>query len=228
MLKLVMMPPQNDLQRQWAPRLQRSLPDYRVVVPETEAEARQHPYMSLGEATALIVGVGGIGHETARLCTALGMTVLGVDPRPEYDVAGVEIHPVADLDTLLPHADVVIVTTPHTPETEGMWHAERFRRMKPTAYFINVGRGKTTRLEDLADALEQGVIAGCGLDVFAVEPLPADHRLWTLPNVLLTPHSAVRDAGNIPEQRYQVLLDNARRFAAGEPLHNVVEKAAWY
>jgi phosphoglycerate dehydrogenase-like enzyme len=74
----------------------------------------------LGEATALIVGVGGIGHETARLCTALGMTVLGVDPRPEYDVTGVEIHPVADLDTLLPRADFVIVTTPHTPETEGM------------------------------------------------------------------------------------------------------------
>ena len=89
-------------------------------------------------------------------------------------VTGVEIHPVADLDTLLPRADFVIVTTPHTPETEGMWHAQRFRRMKRTAYFINVGRGKTTRLDDLADALEQGIIAGCGLDVFEVEPLPAD------------------------------------------------------
>jgi phosphoglycerate dehydrogenase-like enzyme len=156
------------------------------------------------------------------------MTVLGVDPRPEYDVTGVEIHPVADLDTLLPRADFVIVTTPHTPETEGMWHAQRFRRMKRTAYFINVGRGKTTRLEDLADALEHGIIAGCGLDVFEVEPLPADHRLWTLPNVLLTPHIAVRDAENIPERRFQVLFDNARRFAAGEPLRNVVDKAAWY
>ena len=82
-----------------------------------DQQARQHPYVYLGEATALIVGVGGIGHETARLCTALGMTVLGVDPRPEYDVT-VEIHPVADLDTLLPRADFVIVTTPHTPETE--------------------------------------------------------------------------------------------------------------
>jgi phosphoglycerate dehydrogenase-like enzyme len=167
-----------------------------------DQNARQHPYVYLGEATALIVGVGGIGHATARLCTALGMTVLGVGPRPEYDVTGVELHPVADLDTLLPRADFVTVTTPHTPETEGMWHAERFRRMKCTAYGINIGRGKTTRLDDLAEALEHGIIAGCGLEVFEVEPLPAAHRLWTLPNVLLTPHIAVRDAENIPERRF--------------------------
>src|SRR5262247_1966509 len=210
--------------------LSRGPPDYLEAQRQQrwDQQARQHPYVYLGEATALIVGVGGIGHETARLCTALGMTVLGVDPRPEYEVAGVEIHPVADLDTLLPRADFVLVTTPHTPETEGMWHAQRFRRMKRTAYFINVGRGKTTRLDDLADALEHGIIAGCGLDVFEVEPLPAAHRLWTLPNVLLTPHIAVRDAENLPERRYQVLFDNARRFAAGEPLRNVVDKAAWY
>jgi phosphoglycerate dehydrogenase-like enzyme len=68
----------------------------------------------------------------------------------------------------------VIFTTPHTPETEGMWYAQRFRRMKRTAYFINIGRGKTTRLDDLVDALEYGIIAGSGLDVFEVEPLPAD------------------------------------------------------
>jgi hypothetical protein len=102
----------------------------------------------------------------------------------------------------------VIVTTPHTPETEGMWHAQRFRRMKRTAHFINVGRGKTTRLDDLADALENGIIAGRGLDVFEVEPLPAAHRLWTLPNVLLTPHIAVRDAEN-PGAPFSVLFDNA-------------------
>lgn len=193
-----------------------------------DKEARKTSYIALPESTALIVGVGGIGHETARLCAALGMTVLGIDPRPEYDVPCVELHPPADLDGLLPRADFVIVTTPHTPETEGMWHAARFRLMKSTAYFINIGRGKTTRLDDLADAIEQGVIAGCGLDVFEVEPLPSEHRLWTMPNVLLTPHIAVRDAGNIPQRRWQILLENARRFAAGEPLRNVVNKAMWY
>jgi phosphoglycerate dehydrogenase-like enzyme len=100
--------------------------------------------------------------------------------------------------------------------------------MKPTAFFINIGRGRTVRLDDLTAALERGEIAGCGLDVLEIEPLPADHRLWTLPNVLLTPHIAVKDAENLPERRYQVLLENARRFAAGESLRNVVDKAAWF
>jgi phosphoglycerate dehydrogenase-like enzyme len=193
-----------------------------------DKDARQSSYIYLADATALIVGVGGIGHETARLCSAFGMTVFGIDPRPEYDIPGVEIHPSADLDALVPRADFVISTTPHTPETEGMWQAARFRLMKPTAYFINVGRGKTTNLDDLVEAIEGGEIAGCGLDVFEVEPLPSGHRLWTLPNVLLTPHVAIRDAENIAERRYELLVDNARRFAAEEPLLNVVNKAAWY
>ena len=321
MLKFVMMPPQDELQRQWARRLEQILPQYQVVVPQTDDEARrelvdadaaygwvppealqsaqklrwlqnpqagpapgyyyqalvdhpvvvcnprgiyfdhishhimmfllalsrglpyyveaqrqrqwdkdarQSPYIYLADATALIVGVGGIGHETARLCMAFGMTVFGIDPRPEYEIPGVEIHPSADLDTLLPRADFVISTTPHTPETEGMWQAARFRLMKPTAYFINVGRGKTMKLDDLVEAIEGSEIAGCGLDVFEVEPLPSTHRLWTLPNVLLTPHVAIRDAENIAERRFELLTDNARRFAAEEPLLNVVNKAAWY
>jgi phosphoglycerate dehydrogenase-like enzyme len=190
--------------------------------------ARRSRYLDLANATALIAGVGGIGQATARLCHAFGMRIIGVDPRWEYPLDFIERHLPADLDRLLPQADVVITTSPHTPETEGMWHAGRFRLMRPTAYFINIGRGKTTRLEDLTQALEQGVIAGCGLDVFEVEPLPAEHRLWSLPNVLLTPHIAVRDAENLLERRYQVLLENARRFVAGEPLRNIVDKAAWY
>lgn len=185
-------------------------------------------YVDLAEATALIVGVGGIGHETARLCNAFGMRVIGVDPRWEYEVPFVEKHESAALDSLLPLADFVITTTPHTPETEGMWNKDRFALMKNTAYFVNIGRGKTTKLTDLVEALEQGVIAGCGLDVFEVEPLPADSRLWQLPNVLITPHIAVKDAENLPERRFNILLENARRFAEGTPLQNVVNKAAWY
>jgi len=77
-------------------------------------------------------------------------------------------------------------------------------------------------------SLEQSIIAGCGLDVFEGEPFPANHRLWTMPNVLLTPHTAVRDVENIPERRFQVWFDNVRRCAAGEPLRNVVDKAMWY
>ena len=210
--------------------LSRGLPDYIEVQRQRRwhPDARKSPYIDLTSATALIVGVGGIGHETARLCEGFGMAVIGVDPRPEYDVPFAEMHPSEALDVVLPQADFVIATTPHTPETEGMWNERRFRLMKQTAYFINIGRGKTTKIDDLADAIENGEIAGCGLDVFEVEPLPSNHRLWTLPNVLLTPHVALKDAENIPERRFSIIAENARRFAAGEALHNVVDKAAWY
>ncbi len=190
--------------------------------------ARQTPYVFLGEATALINGVGGIGHETARLCSELGMDVIGIEPRPEYDLPYVEFHTPDALDSVLPRADFVITTVPHTPETEGMFDSSRFRLMKDTAYFINIGRGKVCKIDDLADAIELGEIAGAGLDVFEQEPLPADHKLWGLPNVLITPHIAVADAENIPERRFRVILENARRFLNDEPLTNIVDKTKWY
>jgi len=210
--------------------LARGLPYYMDAQRERrwDSNARQSAYIDLSTATALVVGVGNIGHEAARLCHAFGMRIIGVDPRWEYELPYVEKHTPAALNTVLPQADFVIVAMPHTPETEGMWNAHRFRLMKPTAYFINIGRGMTTKLDDLVAVLEKGEIAGCGLDVFEVEPLPAEHPLWTLPNVLLTPHVASKDAENIEERQFQILLDNARRFVAGEPLRNVVNKALWY
>ena len=210
--------------------LSRGLPYYMDAQREQrwDKDARKSGYIDLAQATALIVGVGGIGHETARLCAEFGMKVIGVDPRPEYELSFVEMHAPGELDIVLPRADFVIATTPHTPETEGMWNKTRFDLMKQTAYFINIGRGKTMKLADLIAALEQRDIAGCGLDVFEVEPLPAESPLWTLPNVMLTPHIAVKDAENIPERRFEIILENAHRFAAGTPLRNVVNKAAWY
>ncbi|MGD9854467.1 MAG: D-2-hydroxyacid dehydrogenase [Planctomycetaceae bacterium] len=210
--------------------LARGLPDYMQAQRQRrwDENARRSRYIDLGVATAVIIGVGGIGQETARLCTAFGMRVIGVDSRWEHDAPGVERHSPADLDQLLPEADFVIATIPHTPETEGMFDADRFRRMKPTGYFINIGRGRTTKLEDLVTAIERGEIAGCALDVFEVEPLPADHKLWALPNTILTPHIAAKDADNIPDRQFAILRDNARRFAAGQPLRNVVDKSVWY
>ena len=189
--------------------------------------ARKHGYVNVVGSTVLIVGVGGIGAETARLCVALGANVVGVDPRPENDFPE-EIHEPSSLDDLLPSADFVVTTVPHTPETEFMWNADRFRCMKRSAYFINIGRGMTARLDDLTAALEGGEIAGAGLDVYEIEPLPSDHPLWTLENVLLTPHVAVADAEDVAERRYALLAENARRFLAGEPLRNVVDKARWF
>ena len=182
----------------------------------------------LPESTALIVGVGGIGTETARLCAAFGMRVVGVDARRDDLPAGVaEMHPPEALDTLLPTADFVILTIPHTPETAGLMNADRFSRMRRSAFFINIGRGQTTRLDDLDAALRSGQIAGAGLDVFEQEPLPADHPLWSAPNVLITPHTA-GFGPYLDDRRLEIILDNARRFVRDEPLRNVVDKAHWF
>jgi phosphoglycerate dehydrogenase-like enzyme len=182
----------------------------------------------LAESTALVIGVGGIGGEVARLCTAFGMRVIGIDARREDAPAGIaELHTPGALDRLLPQADFVIMTVPHTPHTEGMMHAARFSAMKPSAFLINIGRGMTVRLDDLNQALRQGDIAGAGLDVYEIEPLPAAHPLWTAPNVLLTPHTAGYGP-YLDERRFEIILENARRFAHGRPLRNVVDKKHWF
>jgi phosphoglycerate dehydrogenase-like enzyme len=179
-------------------------------------------------STALIVGLGGIGGETARLLTAFGVRVLAVDARrtdrPE-DVA--ELHQPEALDALLPRADFVILTVPHTPATEGFFNRAKFRLMKPTAFFINIGRGMTTKLDDLVAALEAKEIAGAALDVYEQEPLPADHPLWGMPNVLLTPHMAGYGP-HLNDRRLQIIQDNCKAFAEGRPLRNVVDKATWF
>ena len=194
---------------------------------EWDPQARKHGYVNLADSTVLINGVGGIGAETACLCAAFGARVIGVDPRPEHEVTGELISP-AELDARLAEADFVVTTVPHTPETEGMWDIRRFKAMKSSAYFINIGRGMTTKLDDLVAALDDGEIAGAGLDVFEVEPLPEAHPLWRMENVLITPHIAVADAENIPERRYALLLENAHRLIDGREFVNVVDKARWY
>ena len=189
---------------------------------------RQTGIIHLPDATALIVGVGGIGAEAARLAAAFGITVIGVDGRREDRPPGVkELHHPDRLDDQLPRADFVIVTVPHTPATEGFMNRARFQRMKQTAFFINIGRGRTTRLDDLVAALAAGEIAGAALDVFEQEPLPADHPLWTMPGVLITPHTA-GFGPYLDDRRFDIVLDNCRRFLKGEPLRNVVDKASWF
>ena len=182
----------------------------------------------LPDATALIVGLGGIGAEAARLAAAFGMTVIGTDARREDVPNGVsELHKPEALDVLLPRADFVILTVPHTPATEGFMNRDRFKRMKNTAFFINIGRGRTTRLDDLVAALEANELAGAGLDVFEQEPLPPGHRLWTLPNVLITPHTAGYGP-YLNDRRYAIVRDNCRAMMQGKPLRNPVDKANWF
>ena len=198
------------------------------------AEARWEPDLTRGgvtylpESTALLIGAGEIGAETARLLAAFGVNVVGLDARrTELSEGLAELHPPEALDELLPRADFVILTVPHTPETEGMMHAARFEAMKDSAYLVNIGRGPTVRLDDLNEALRAGAIGGAALDVYEIEPLPPEHPLWSAPNVLLTPHVAAHGP-YVEERRYEVFLENCRRFAAGEPLRNTVDKARWF
>ena len=187
-----------------------------------------HGVIDLHAATALIVGLGGIGEETARLLAAAGVRVIGSDARREVAPAGVaEMFRPDMLDQKLGEADFVIVTVPHTPATEAMFDRARFRRMRRGAFFINIGRGLTTRLDDLVAALQAGEIAGAGLDVYETEPLPAEHPLWTMPGVLMTPHMAGYGP-HLNERRYGILHDNAAALLAGGTLRNVVDKANWY
>ena len=207
--------------------------DFHTYLPlQAKREWKQRPLdtgvVDLPSSTLLIAGLGGIGAEAARLAAAFGMTVIATDARRADVPPGVaELHPAAALDTLLPRADFVVLTIPHTPATEGLMDRARFRRMKAGAFFINIGRGMTTRLDDLVAALKAGEIAGAALDVFEQEPLPAEHPLWTLPNVLITPHTA-GFGPHLDERRYDIILANARAMLAGTPLRNVVDKANWF
>ena len=184
----------------------------------------------LPESTVVILGVGGIGSETGRLCKAFGMKVIGVDPRttrkPEsFD----ELHTVEELEVVLPTADFVIITTPETPQTQRMINARRLNLMKDTSYLINVGRGAIVVLNDLVQALEKKNIAGAGLDVFEEEPLPKSSPLWGNPNVIITPHVAAdQNSLHVPERTTKILLENCRRFSRGEELLNVMDKKSWF
>ena len=183
----------------------------------------------LPDSTAVIVGVGGIGGETARICAQLGIKVIGVDPRVTEAPPGVaELHRPDALDDLLPLGDFVIVTAPESPKTRGMFGAKQFRLMKDGAYLINIGRGATVDLDELDAALRAGEIAGAGLDVFEIEPLPAGHPLWTAPGMLITPHVAAASGPNLDDRRTELFLDNCLRFNEGRPLRNVVDKENWY
>ena len=209
--------------------LSRGLPYYSAAQAEGRwnKSARKRGYVDLTTSTVLINGVGGIGAEAARLCSAFGCRVIGVDPSPYGEFDGEIVAP-TELDDRLPEADFVVTTVPHTPETEFMWNADRFAAMKESAYFINIGRGMTCRLDDLVAALDNGDIAGAGLDVFELEPLPEGHPLWQIENVIITPHIAVADAENIPERRFELILENARRLVEGRDFVNVVDKEKWY
>lgn len=182
--------------------------------------------ITLADCTLAVIGLGGIGAETARRGLAFGMRVLAVDPRAPAAPEGVSLYRPSQLPEVLGQSDFVVIAAPHTPETFKLFDRERIRQMKRSAYLINIGRGVIVDLADLTAALQAGEIAGAGLDVFEIEPLPKEHPLWRMENVIITPHCAAASP-RVPERHLATLLDNLRRFVAGQPLLNIVDKRMW-
>jgi phosphoglycerate dehydrogenase-like enzyme len=184
--------------------------------------------IALRGRTLLVVGLGGIGSEVARRGKGFGMRVLATrrrstPPPPYVDHQGTP----DELPELLRQSDVVVLSVPLTDETEGMIGQGELANVKPGAYLVNVARGRVVDTEALVRALEDGHLAGACLDVTDPEPLPPGHPLWAMPNVIITPHVSGRSA--LTGEQWQALyLENLRRFGAGEPLLNVVDKKAGY
>ncbi len=191
-----------------------------------DGEAGKAVY-EVGGKTMGLVGFGGVGRHLARMAKAFHMNVIAVRRSPEAGPEGVTIWGPDRFFDLLAQSDVVVISVPDTPDTREMFNAEAFRQMKKTALLITVGRGKTVHTEALVDALQRGEIGGAGLDVVDPEPLPDDHPLWKMRNVIITPHIA----GNAPERagrNHALVLDNLRRLVQGEPLESVVNKQLGY
>jgi phosphoglycerate dehydrogenase-like enzyme len=187
---------------------------------------RAHRHLS--DCTLGVVGVGQIGAEVLRRASAFGMRVVGVDP-VATSVPGLdcEVWSPDKLPQLLQQTDFVVIAAPHTPETFKLFRLPQFEQMKHSAYLINIGRGVIVDLADLTTALERGLIAGAGLDVCEVEPLPPVHPLWRMDNVIITPHVA-GTSPRIAERHLETLLENIRRFIAGQPPATLVDKRRWF
>lgn len=189
-----------------------------------------HPYhgIELNGKTAVVIGVGGIGTQIALRANAFGMSVIGVDREDKPFLPFVKKFVKPDqLDAVLPEADVVFTSVPDTPQSHKMMGARQFALMKKNSYFIAVSRGGIYDMGGLVKALDEKRLAGAGVDVTDPEPLPKDHPLWKFENAIITPHIAGRsdqDAGRM----VGTIQENIRRFVAGKPLINVVDKKKGY
>ena len=167
------------------------------------------------------------------LCKALGMKAVVVraslnEQQPGSDAEAVErLYPLSHLNEALAQADYVVIAAPRTPHSEGMIGREQLAAMKPSAVLINISRGALVDEAALIQALQEGRLAGAGLDVFVQEPLPESSLLWTMPNVLITPHVS----GSNPhyhERATQLFCDNLARYLQGQPLRNLVNAERGY
>ena len=207
--------------------LANNIPDYVAERASGQWDGVLNPFerdhIELTGKTMFVVGLGGIGTEIARRGNGLGMRVIATRRSsrdgPEYvDYVGLS----NELLELARQANVVVNALPLTAETRGIFNAEFFDALPENALFVNIGRGETVNTNDLVAALESGRLAGAGLDVSYPEPLPDGHKLWTLPNVILTPH--VSNSSDMTIMRAGLLaFENLRRYVVGDRLLNVVD-----
>lgn len=188
-------------------------------------ERGAHP--ELNGMTCGIIGLGYSGQDLALKCKAFHMRVIGVrrtpQPTPNVDT----LYPTEQLHDFLGEADFVVVTAPRTPETEGMLREAEFRAMKPTAHYICFSRGGIADDAVLLRALQEGWIAGGGLDAHGQEPLPADSPFWDVPNVIITPHNGATTPAT-RQRGVDIFVENLKRYQAGQPLVNLIDKHAGY
>jgi phosphoglycerate dehydrogenase-like enzyme len=182
------------------------------------------PGVGLRGRTLGVIGLGNVGRELCVLAAPFELRLIAADPYVADAPAGVEL---VELEELLRRSDFVVCLCPLTDETRGLLDARRLALLRPSAFLVNVARGPIVDQRALTEALRERRLAGAALDVFEQEPLPARHPLWTTPGVLITPHTA-GFGPYLDDRRFEILLENCRRFLAGTPLRNVVDKASWF
>lgn len=184
----------------------------------------RRPTRDLHRARIGLIGLGGNGRRLAKVLKAFETTIVATDWFPEVPCPHVdEILPADAVDLLLPRVDILILTAPLTDATRGLIDARRLRMLPKHATLINVARGPLVVEQDLVDALQGGHLWGAGVDVTEVEPLPADSPLWSTPNVIITPHVGGQRASRIDDMT-DLFCENIRRYRAGDPLINLVDK----
>ncbi|HVN84084.1 MAG TPA: D-2-hydroxyacid dehydrogenase [Candidatus Binatia bacterium] len=202
--------------------LARGFPRWWAAQRRHEWSPHPHAPRELRGQTMVLVGVGAIGNEIARLARALNLHVIGIRRRPQTASDHVdELHPPSALRTLLPRADWLVLACPLTDETRRLIDAAALARLPGTARVVNVGRGQVIDEAALIAALQAGRLAGAYLDVFETEPLPADSPLWDLPNVIISPHNSSVSTGNSARVS-ELFLRNLEHWARREPLENEV------
>ena len=209
--------------------LLRRIPEYEEVV-RNRSWSNQLPIRSIRDNEFTILGTGNIGVNVADRMRGMGAAkIIGLSrsgrPHPAFD----EVHPIADLDKVLPDTKILVMALPGTAETIHILNRERIALLPKDAYIINVGRGTAIEQEPLIEALNEGRIAGAALDVMDPEPLPHDHPLWSAKNLILTPHvSGNMTLGYTCDTNVAMFCEDLKNYAAGKPLNGFVDRTKGY